>query len=114
MSDNSDFLRRLSAALAAAEHLGLPALICLLEIALDEGLSASELAERTGAPQQSVSRYVSMLLGRYQSPNMIEAIEPLIEQRINLVDPRKRSLYITETGSGLIARFSAACSGGSQ
>jgi DNA-binding MarR family transcriptional regulator len=96
-------LRQLSSGLSAAEHIGLPSLICLLQIALDEGVSVSDLAERVRAPQQSVSRYVSILLGRYQNSVSPAPIEPLIEQRINSADPRKRSLHLTRAGAELVA-----------
>lgn len=94
-------LKHLIEVLRGTEHLGLPALICLLTIGLEDGLSVTELAERTGAPQQSVSRYVAMLLGRYQS-EALTTFEPLIDQRISLNDPRKRALHLTREGRHLV------------
>lgn len=101
------FLCSLQAQLSAVENLGLPPLICLLTIAREEGLSVTELAEKTASPQQSVSRYVSLLLGRYQVETMPSPPAALVEQRINPVDPRKRALFLTDDGreviSGLVA-----------
>lgn len=103
-ADELHELNRLAAALQAAESIGLPALICLLTVALNEGLSVSQLAEQTRTPQQSVSRYVAVLLGRYQM-DAGSNFEPLIEQRISQSDPRKRSLYLTEAGAELIKQL---------
>lgn len=96
------FLGHLQSQLSAVEALGLPPLICLLAIAQDEGLSVTELSERTGSPQQSVSRYVSMLLARYQLDVTTTPPPALIEQRINPADPRKRALYLSDGGRDVI------------
>jgi DNA-binding MarR family transcriptional regulator len=95
------FLPNVIRALAGAEAIGLPALICLLEIAYSDSVSVTEIVDRTGMPQQSVSRYVSVLMGRYQSEFASSSFEPLIEQRINRTDPRKRSLHLTNAGAEL-------------
>jgi DNA-binding MarR family transcriptional regulator len=97
-AEERQFLGRLQSQLAAVESLGLPSLISLLAIARNEGLSVTDLAEETGLPQQSVSRYVSMLLGRYQLEAMSDSPIALIEQRINPADPRKRALFLTDSG----------------
>lgn len=104
-------LRQLRSGLAAVEGLGLPALICLIAIALQEGISVTELSEQTGAPQQSTSRYVSQLLGRYQTDFAPKPFEPLVEQRISAADPRKRSLYLTDLGASLVRALVRVASG---
>ena len=43
----------------------MPELVALLAVGVEAGLSVNELSERIGAPQQSTSRYVSVLTGRY-------------------------------------------------
>jgi DNA-binding MarR family transcriptional regulator len=101
-------LKQLRDALMRAETLGLPAVICLITIALKEGISVSELADQTGAPQQSASRYVSQLMGRYQTEFSSTPFEPLVEQRISAADPRKRSLYLTQCGATLVRELIAA------
>jgi len=99
----------LQSVLMKAQALGLGPLVCLLVVAAEEGLSISELADQLKWPQQSVSRYISILLGRYESVLTSTEFEPLIEQRINAQDPRKRSLYLSAAGTsfvmGLMERF---------
>ena len=47
------------------DELGLPQLLALLTIATEPGLSVNELAEHLELPQQTASRYVATLAGRY-------------------------------------------------
>jgi len=90
----------------------LPQLIALLQIALEPGLSVNELADRIGVSQQTASRYVAALLGRYQDvTNAAEAVrgdrsklDPLINQTISQVDPRRRALFISGDGQALLKR----------
>jgi DNA-binding MarR family transcriptional regulator len=103
MGSNSEYLTAMREALRSVqEALGLPQLVCLLTIALEPGLSVNELAERTGYPQQSASRYAALLLGRYENPVGQNISSPLIEQTINPSDPRKRSLHLTRSGEAFI------------
>jgi DNA-binding MarR family transcriptional regulator len=81
--------------------------ISLLTVALEPGLSVNELAERIRSPQQSASRYAAALLGRYQSLTSEIEREPLIVQQINPEDPRKRALFLNETGREIVARMIA-------
>ncbi len=86
---------------ASRPDLTLGQLISLLVIALEPGLSVNDLAARVPVPQQSASRNVAVLLGRYASPIPGEPCEALISQEINPLDPRKRALFLTETGKAL-------------
>jgi DNA-binding MarR family transcriptional regulator len=85
--------------------LGLAHTVCVVTIALEPGISINELAERTGYPQQSVSRYISLLLGRYETVQFSGDFYPLVEQRINTIDPRKRALFLTTDGEKLVDRL---------
>jgi DNA-binding MarR family transcriptional regulator len=86
-------------------QMGLPQLLALCRIAVDPGLSVNDLAERLNCPQQSASRYVSALLGRYErldagsgETDVGTKFEPLIMQEISQNDPRKRALFVSEQG----------------
>jgi len=106
-ADEEVRLSQLKASLSAVEGLALPHLVCLIAIALEPGISVNELAERTGYPQQSVSRYVGVLLGRYQDDEGGHAFFPLIEQLINKDDPRKRALQTTSEGEATVRRLAS-------
>lgn len=97
----------LDALLHVHEALGLPHLICILAIAAHPGLSVNELAKITGYPQQSVSRYTALLLGRYDNPTGPSLGKPLIEQSINSADPRRRAFHLTSPGQSFVDDFIA-------
>jgi DNA-binding MarR family transcriptional regulator len=80
------------------DDLSLPQLVALLAIGSTPGLSVNELAERIGAPQQSTSRYVSVLTGRYADPAIGGDSRPFITQEVKQDDPRSRALYLAERG----------------
>lgn len=101
-------LAHIGEVLAAMDGLGLPHLVCLIRIALEPGLSVNDLADRTGFPQQSVSRYLGLLLGRYQFDTLSPSFVPLVDQRIHPGDPRRRALYLTEAGETSIQRLTGA------
>ena len=82
-------------------QLSLSHLVCLFTIAAEPGLSINDLGARIGAPQASASRYASILLGRYQGPDG-KAITPLIVQKINEDDPRRRALHLSDLGQEII------------
>jgi DNA-binding MarR family transcriptional regulator len=97
-SEQKSRLLRLRSALAPLqEQFSLAHLVSLMTIAAEPGLSVNELAERTGSPQASASRYVSVLLGRYQSEGLEPAV-PLITQEISSDDPRRRALFLSDDG----------------
>lgn len=91
-------------------ELGLPQLLSLLAIAAEPGLSVNELAERVGLPQQTASRHVATLAGRYQGAFEPIAgdgqtrlkLDPLITQEISQSDPRSRALFISRQGRALL------------
>lgn len=83
-------------------QLSLPQLVVLLTVRIEPGLSVNDLAERLGIPQQSASRYVSMLAGRYQTEPDQPLFEPLLLQKINDTDPRSRALHVTAAGEALL------------
>lgn len=92
----------------AQQELSLPQLLALGRIAVEPGLSVNELAERLNCPQQTASRHVAALLGRYQTlpldsePQTRSALEALIVQEISQVDPRRRALFISQHGQALL------------
>jgi DNA-binding MarR family transcriptional regulator len=94
-----------SALLSVQQQLSLPQVTALLTIGLEPGLSVNELADRLDIPQQTASRHVAILTGRYQSPQHDQAISPLVEQRINFDDPRRRALSLTQDGLRLMHGF---------
>lgn len=93
---------RLKKCLAKAPELSLPQLTALLTIAMRPGLSVNDLADDNGFTQQTASRYVSVLSGRYQSFDTAEPSEALITQSVNESDPRRRALHLTEAGQHLV------------
>lgn len=83
-------------------QLSLPQLVVLLTVRIEPGLSVNDLAETLGIPQQSASRYVSMLAGRYQTEPHQPLFEPLLLQKISDTDPRSRALHVTAAGEALL------------
>jgi DNA-binding MarR family transcriptional regulator len=118
MADRADIHQKTQAKLAGLasalrllqSEIGLPQLLALLAIAQEPGLSVGELADRLGLPQQTASRHVAILAGRYQGmfgptedENPARArLEPLIAQEISGSDPRRRALYISMQGRALL------------
>lgn len=95
-------VRRLSEALRPLrDQLYLAHMTSLLAIAAEPGLSVNELADRVGIPQPSASRFVSILLGRYQSPDTAPPI-PLIVQAVSSDDPRRRALFLSQHGEEIV------------
>ena len=85
------------------EDLSLPLLRTLLTVARHPALSVNELAEKMGVPQQTASRYVAILQGRYETlgkSDMAFAKAPLIALDVSSEDPRKRALSLTPDGYG--------------
>ncbi len=81
--------------------------LALIVIARHPGLSVNELTEKLDQPQQTVSRHVAILLGRYQTS---ETIEPraFIRQEINVNDPRSRALFLSREGHALLKALAAS------
>ena len=86
-------------------QLSLPQLVALLTIHSNPGLSVNDLAETLDVPQQSASRHVAFLAGRYQ--NELSEIPPkaFVTQQINPNDPRSRALHLTDEGAALIRQL---------
>lgn len=102
----AQWLEAMQAALASVQaELSLPQLIALLAIANQPGISVNDLAERTSASQQTTSRYVSVLTGRYEALSGRGPGQPLIAQGVSDEDPRKRALYLTDAGAELVRRI---------
>jgi DNA-binding MarR family transcriptional regulator len=87
------------------QTVGLPLYLTLLAIAREPGLSINELAERIAVPQQTASRYVASLQGRYDSPGREIGPVPLVRIDISQADPRSRSLHLTPAGSKRLDRL---------
>ena|SRR5947207_1560834 len=92
--------------------LSLVQVVTLLSVALDPGLSVNDLADRLGVPQQTASRHVAVLLGRYQSILNDAPAEPLLKQEVNAQDPRKRALFLNEKGRAVVASMAAPAPSG--
>lgn len=84
--------------------LGLLPLLALLTIACRPGLSVNELAETLGVPQQSASRAVAILSGRYAASDT-DTNDEFIYQGINASEPRRRALYLSLQGADAIRRL---------
>jgi DNA-binding MarR family transcriptional regulator len=99
-----------SALIGVQGNLSLAQLVALATIAIEPGLSVNELADRLKIPQQTASRHVAVLTGRYQSDLADAPLEALIIQQINENDPRKRALYLTLEGLEFIAALTGSTS----
>jgi DNA-binding MarR family transcriptional regulator len=91
-------LESLRSFVVRSKDLPTSSLLALLTIALRPGLSINELAEALNMPQQSASRYASILLGRTEDQLTTLIKSPYISQSINDQDPRKRALNLTPAG----------------
>src|SRR3712207_1175686 len=104
---DTDRLDALLKALRSIEiDLSLPLLLTLVAVARDPGISINELSERIGVPQQTASRYVAILQGRYQTPAGGEnafTTNPLLSLEISTSDPRRRALFLTSYGEMRLA-----------
>ena len=89
------------AALKLAEpDLSIPLLRTLITVYLNPNLSVTELAEAIGVPQQTASRYVAILQGRYQTMDATSALsrDPLLATRPSSSDLRRYELVLTPRG----------------
>jgi len=90
------------------DDLSLPLLLTLVTVTLNPGISVSELAEHIEIPQQTASRYMSTLLGRYQMPGNDAnsfAQAPYLSLEINNEDPRRRALFVTAKGKAKVSKI---------
>lgn len=91
-----------------SDTLTLPLLMTLLAVGRKPGISVNELADEIGSPQQTASRYVAILQGRYQSvASQTDAFvrAPLIALEVSADDPRRRALGLTRAGQKRLEAF---------
>ncbi len=72
--------------------------ICLGEISLNEGLSVTQLSERTGLALSTVSRIVGALS---QYRQMGEPYE-LVNLEVSKIERRRKEIYLTPKGRTII------------
>lgn len=77
--------------------------ICLAEIARDEGMSLTQLAERTNLALSTVSRIVGCLSKYRPNGRPYE----LISLQMAADERRRRELYLTPAGRELLGRITA-------
>jgi DNA-binding MarR family transcriptional regulator len=97
---------------AAGGDISLPLLKTLIAVSLNPNLSVSELAEVIGVPQQTASRYASVLQGRYQTADSssLFAQEPLLTHKPSITDLRRYELALTPQGSARLDKIVEAIS----
>ncbi len=77
--------------------------ICLAEIALNEGLSLTQLADKTGLALSTVSRIVGAL-SNYRSNNQPFG---LLEMKVSKQERRRKELFLTHKGWSVIRSLNA-------
>ena len=75
--------------------------ICLSYISLNEGLSMTDLVQRTGLALSTISRIVGALSTQRQMGKPYN----LVEVRINENERRKKELYLTAQGRKVMANI---------
>jgi DNA-binding MarR family transcriptional regulator len=93
--------------------LNLQLALTLLVVARQPGLSIGELADQIQSPQQTASRYVAILQGRYELPGSDSnsfARNPLLSLEVSKQDPRRRALFLTTHGTKRLNRILDATS----
>lgn len=94
------------------DAISLPQLVALMCIGEQPGLSVNDLADLMHVPQQTASRYASVLMGRYDSPTTpaTSQTKPLVAQGLSEHDPRSRALYLTAAGRDLLVSLTSSFS----
>jgi len=72
--------------------------MCLVEIARDEGMSLTELSQRTNLALSTVSRIVGALSAFRQSGQPYE----LVEVKVSTKERRRKELYLTPKGASVV------------
>lgn len=72
--------------------------VCLLEISLEEGLSLTQLSEKTGMALSTISRIVGALSKHRQTGAPFE----LIKVKTSETERRRKELYLTAKGKAVI------------
>jgi DNA-binding MarR family transcriptional regulator len=88
----------------AEPELSIPLLRTLLAVAVNENLSVNELADHIEVPQQTASRYVAILQGRYQTSEAGASLAraPLLTHRASSTDLRRYELVLTPKGGARV------------
>lgn len=108
LNTDSSFNERLAflqSCLEQMDGISTIAVMALITITQRPGISVNELAELLRVPQQSASRCVSVLLGRYSDIGEENLLPVFISQTINENDPRKRSLAPTAAGIRFLTKM---------
>jgi DNA-binding MarR family transcriptional regulator len=93
-TDISNFLRLLRELQKIDPEFPLQYAICLAEIALDEGLSLTHLAAKTGMPLSTISRIVGALSRHRQRGTPYD----LVRVNVSPQERRRKQLYLTARG----------------
>ena len=91
----------LDAGLKVAEpDLSIPLLRTVIAVFLKTDMSVNDLADTIGVPQQSASRYVAILQGRYQTSDGASSFTkaPLLMSKPSPTDSRRNELALTPHG----------------
>jgi DNA-binding MarR family transcriptional regulator len=86
-------------------ELSLPLVLALVAVASQPGISINGLAKCIQVPQQTASRYVAILQGRYQLANASVnpfVAKPLLSLQVSTNDPRRRALFVTQQGNDIL------------
>lgn len=91
------------------DDLGLPLTRVLFGVFLKPGMSVNELADSLRVPQQTASRYVAVLQGRYEasSSSPVSPSSPLLALEVSQSDPRRRALFLTLEGKKRVEKLIA-------
>jgi DNA-binding MarR family transcriptional regulator len=81
--------------------------VCLAEIAADEGLSLTQLAEKAGMPLSTVSRIVGALSSHRQKG----APYGLVRVDLSETERRRKELFLTPRGQAAMERLTGAMNG---
>ncbi len=84
----------------AEPDMSIPLLRTLIAVSLNSHLSVTELAEAINVPQQTASRYVAVLQGRYQTSEGTSSFTraPLLSHKPSTTDLRRYELILTARG----------------
>lgn len=74
------------------------------------GVSVNDVSELLEMPQQSASRIISQLSGRYEISPGRQPVE-LVRHEVGREDTRKRALYLTTAGNALVTKITASLRG---
>ncbi len=80
--------------------------VCLAEIAMDEGLSLTQLSEKTSMPLSTVSRIIGALSKHRQKGPPYG----LVRVNVSAAERRRKELYLTPRGRAIISSVAALLS----